>query len=390
MKNFKLIFLLLGLVSVLSSCSKEEEISQEDFSISVEDAVEISKNIQLFDLETRSDEYSIVSQELLNDENGESLILIINQLVGEDVYFSLISLDTRTLPVLGFGKGTFDLEALGKETLFWLEGQKDLIKHVKQNNIQKADFVNNIAKVTDSAIIGTTTKDPCKGFAEFGGTIVRGPIMSQTWGQGCVYNEQCPDLNCDIGVCESEEAFTGCVATAMAQIMGHHQSPSNYDWGQIQDFYGWNDFNDPGAVDIADLMNDVGESVNMNYGCDGSGVAINAYPIVVPNAFEGQFGFSSGGEYYSNSWSNYGWNEWVTIRHDIRNDRPVILSGCGDVGCHAWVCDGYRQEWGCEDGKPWSNLFLHMNWGWNGNSNGWFVSYGLFPDEAGRIIGIQP
>lgn len=387
MKQIKFLILTILYLGLFSSCNKHEDPNGDSFYISIEEAIEISKNIEITtkEISTRSDSYEVISSKTLKGEDSEDIILILNQKKDEILYFSIISLDSRTLPILGFGHGSFSLEEISKETMYWLNGQIRLVKYVKNNNISKETFVKDIAKVNDEDIVGPTTDNPCDN-PWFGGSLSDGPLMNHTWGQGCVYNAQCPDLDCDIGFCDVEQAWVGCVATAMAQIMGYHSSPSNYNWSDIQLRYNWNDFGDPGADDIALLMSDAGEAIDMQYDCDGSG----AFTSEVPEVLENDFGYSNGGQWYDNSWDDFGWNEWASIRRNIREDKPVILRGAGERGGHAWVCDGYRQEWGCENGKPWSTLFLHMNWGWNGTANGWFVGYGQFPEGSARILDIEP
>ena len=57
--------------------------------------------------------------------------------------------------------------------------------------------------------------DPCAPYT----TTIKGPLMTTRWNQGCTYNEQCPDKDCDDVCFSNENAWTGCVATAMAQIL---------------------------------------------------------------------------------------------------------------------------------------------------------------------------
>ena len=396
MKKMRFLVTVLTVILIFGACSKEDELRNHDHFITLKKAIEIAKeNVDNTITEKkrtslRSDDFTPLNTISLVDDSETPVLYIINYRINNNDYFNIISADNRTLPIVGYGSESFVLEEISMETRYWLDGQKRLVDYVRKNSISKEEFVNEIAKVKDDDIVGPTTDNPCDSPFGFGGWLSEGPLLNHTWGQGCVYNAQCPDLNCNVGLCDAEEAWVGCVATAMAQVMGHHSHPSTYNWGNIQARYLWNDFNDPGANEIATIMSDAGISVNMDYGCDGSGVPLNVFPTIVPDAFEDEFGYSNGGQYYSNSWPNFGWNEWASIRGNIRDNKPVILSGCGELGCHAWVCDGYRQEWGCEDGKPWSTLFLHMNWGWNGVSNGWFVGYGFFPNENGRILNIEP
>ena len=71
----------------------------------------------------------------------------------------------------------------------------------------------------------------------------------------------------------------------------------------------------------------------------------------------------------------YTYDNWIDlIYNELYQGRPVVYGGEGtDVG-HEFVCDGYMYEGG--------DLF-HINWGWGGMSDGYFVLSVLNPDEQG-------
>lgn len=158
-------------------------------------------------------------------------------------------------------------------------------------------------------------------------------------------------------------AWAGCVATAMAQVMKYHQFPSNYPWSSMP--------NTGGSSNTSLLMHEIGSSVNMNYGCDGSG----AFSNNIPDAFTDDFGYQSA------SYSDF---NFYTLKQDLNAGRPVILSASRDEVCvlvwcialkgHAWVADGYIEnevwDYTCENGT--SYVSLYMNWGWGGSHDGWF------------------
>jgi len=119
------------------------------------------------------------------------------------------------------------------------------------------------------------------------------------------------------------------------------------------------------------MMKDVGDAVDMDYGCDGSG----ADGDKTDNAFKDDFCFSSA------SRSNYNSGSYQTVVQNIDANRPVLLDGCSKrkrvwgflwytySDCHMWVCDGYERH----QNSCYSILKFHMNWGWGPNGgNGWF------------------
>ena len=221
------------------------------------------------------------------------------------------------------------------------------------------------------------------------------PIMSQKWNQGTPYNNLCPEY-------DGKHAVTGCVATAMAQIMGHHRWPAYTTnpipayttstnktkvagvaantpirWNQIKDKYGWcyedGDWqqylytNDQAAA-IAELMLYCGTSVEMDYDVSGSG----AYSGYVIEALVNNFDY----EEETCRWLDrvdYSYSEWQDIIYkELQDNRPVLYSGQSAGGGHAFVVDGYDSE-----------DYFHINWGWGGNSDGYFRLCILNPDEQG-------
>ena len=208
--------------------------------------------------------------------------------------------------------------------------------------------------------------DPCAPYT----TTTKGPLMTTNWNQGCTYNEQCPDKNC-VGVCFSNtNAWTGCVATAMAQILRYwsHPCTQGYNFATMP--------NNSGNGEVQRMMRDVGDAVDMDYGCDASSANGNK----TDNAFKNDFCYGSADR------DSYGSGSYQTVMQDINANRPVLLDGCRtrkrkfpwlwytNSNCHMWVCDGYEHH----QNSCYSTLFFHMNWGWglsgdvNGPYNGWY------------------
>ncbi len=219
-----------------------------------------------------------------------------------------------------------------------------------------------------------------------------GPLLTTEWGQGCYYNDYCP-----LGTSCGGHTWTGCVATAMAQIMMYHKKPSTYNWAiMLNRLYSANS-------EVARLMHDVGVTLNMQYGNDASGTYEYEYTDVttdplhwvyyngVPKSLTQNYGYSGAG------YKDFDDGE---LKSNIINKRPCIVSGSMDKqdinvlgwtvssiysGNHTWVCDGYSRNWGysCPDdyyptGTSFNNITYHMNWGWGEsyssyNYNGWYT-----------------
>jgi hypothetical protein len=196
------------------------------------------------------------------------------------------------------------------------------------------------------------------GGCENSQTIV-GPLLSTTWGQTGTYNDLVQNENCNTGT-----PPTGCVATAMAQIMNYHEFPNNYNWADMPD--------NRGTLETASLMRDIGQAVNMEYTCSSSG----AHMEDATSAFSRDFGYqnaSFGGYNHSTVKQQLGWGRPVMLSGYRTKEKKCFLFFCSTTykNGHAWVCDGYRSTFYCETGT--SYLHLYMNSGWDGNLNGWFA-----------------
>lgn len=209
------------------------------------------------------------------------------------------------------------------------------------------------------------------------------PIVKTYWNQGEPYNEQCPEVS-------GTRCPTGCVATAMAQAMNVFQWPEKgtgshsytpYDVGEqlTVDFssitYQWDKMLDRYAAGspqenidaVATLMYSCGVSISMQYHPKSSGGNYTNAAKALVNYFNYDKGLRIAGRDY------YGIKEWVDMIYgELEKGHPVLYSGRNDEAGHAFVCDGYDT-----DG------YFHINWGWGGTSNGYFLLTALNPSEQG-------
>lgn len=195
------------------------------------------------------------------------------------------------------------------------------------------------------------------------------PTMVTTqWGQGDPYNAYCPLI-------EGERCLTGCVATAMAQVINYNRWPQNATAavpGYVTSTHGISMRELPGkqfnwsnmdATAVAQLMLYCGQSVQMNYDTSGSG----ALGAIVPYALKDVFGYSERTTFASRfRYSDEKWNEMAY--NELQKGRPVLYFGDSPTdGGHAFIVDGYL------DG------LFHLNWGWDGYCDGYFALDGLSP-----------
>lgn len=209
------------------------------------------------------------------------------------------------------------------------------------------------------------------------------------WGQSYPYNKDVPYS------CGSDKAPAGCVAIAIAQIMAYHKYPSKYNWDlltQTPTISGYSDNDEIRRNEVARLIADIGREVNMVYSCSGSGS--NIYKA--NDAFS-KLGYSTSGvrDYYyigtcfwPSAYEGSNWYETTSF------DSPFYVRGTNAHGeGHAFVIDELFESYPCcyykhtryikgvktieeERGFPLQMFFttvdIHINWGWNGSSNGYF------------------
>jgi Peptidase C10 family/Spi protease inhibitor len=301
--------------------------------------------------------------ETMNDENA---FYAVNYIEGG---FVVVSADNRVSPIRAYSdEGAFseNIAEMPDPVVTWLEEEKKVIETL-QTSVEAPKAAIQYEWNYLLNVIGNP--GVCQNIL-----IQKGPLLKTRWGQWSGYNNLIP-FNCSN---TSGKVPTGCVATAMAQVMKFHEYPTNYNWSTMP--------NNFGTTSTQWLMWDIGVNIGMNYTCDGSG----AQSYNIPSTFINTFGYSN---------SIFGvYNPDIAV-NQLTVNKPIILAGgrrrggvyfpWNDyVNGHAWVCDGYKllilrapQPNGtCFN---WGFRFLHMNWGWGdnvNNYNGWFNDNNFNPN----------
>lgn len=189
------------------------------------------------------------------------------------------------------------------------------------------------------------------------------PLIKTTWDQNAPYNLQTPKGS------SVEHCPTGCLATALAQIMYYHQYPNYFEWSKMKTSYKSTDTGDE-ANAVAKLMADVGEKIFMDYGDSES----SARFIDACEALRYDYGYSETTEFVERScYTAQSWDE--LLYDELAANRPVFMgaqsmSSTGQGG-HAFVIDGYEVKNGTG--------YFHVNWGWGGSSDDYFLISVLNP-----------
>ena len=207
------------------------------------------------------------------------------------------------------------------------------------------------------------------------------PMVATRWNQDAPFNNDCPVIN-------GERSVTGCVATALAQVMKYHNWPEHgtsshsytyngqtisadfakttYDWANMRDVYTSSATAAQNAA-VATLMFNCGVAVDMQYTAQESSSA----SFSVPAALINYFNYDKGVRYIPRDL--YGLYDWEDLVYEnLVTYGPVQYSGQSESGGHSFVCDGYS-----------SDGYFHINWGWGGMSDGYFLLTALDPETQG-------
>lgn len=310
-----------------------------------------------------TDETSLVVYYVFNSSNG----------------FVIISADDNAIPILAYSdEGTFNPNNLGPNTKDVLQNYSGQISHVAKNNIKP------LAKITSNwygYINGTSVAYKTEA------TSVA-PLVKTKWGQGGYYKTSCPG-----------GSVTGCVATAMGQIMKYWNGPSlgigshtynHATYGTLSVNFGSSSYDwcsMPNQVSstnssVATLLYHCGVSVDMNYSPTGSGAYVIGAGATAETAFKTYFGYKSSIQGLSRGY--YTDAAWISmLKSNLDGGKPVLYAGYdANSAGHAFVCDGYD-----------ANDLFHFNYGWDGSSDGYYAVNGIvngYNNNQNAVMGIEP
>lgn len=289
-------------------------------------------------------------------EKGKASFHVFN---GTSGGFVIVSASDLTSPILGYAEtGAFNTENIPDGLAYFLEGYGQSVDFAEEN-LKKADFV--IAQEWENL-------ERC-GKTQALRSVVVQPLVATHWDQDCYYNAYCPKD--EAGPCGN--AYAGCVATSMAQVMKYWNYPehgtgshsyNSYLYGTLSANFGattyhWDEMpeslNDDNQY-VALLIYHCGVSVDMNYGAMASGALHQS----IPPAMSSYFGYGTSHNLFRD---DYPYDEWVAMMRDALDmGIPILYAGTdgGSMG-HSFICDGYDD-----------NGLFHINWSWGGSLDGWF------------------
>ena len=315
-----------------------------------------------------------------NDEPRELRKTATYSIMGyEEGGFAVVSADDLVPEVLGVSASSYS-EGRNQNFEWWLRTMETVASYAMAHN----------------APLKTTLPDPNKYPTE----VL--PMVTTEWDQETPYNNMCPTFS------GSTKCLTGCVATAMAQVMAYHKSPQHgegqrtiyyphgntysgqpvtadfegdyYDWENMLDDYS-NGYNQTQADAVALLMRDCGVAADMMYGGpdEGSG----AYSQDAAEGMRKYFGFEEAQCLERDQYTESAWMD--IVYRELSENGPLYYGGADAwMGGHAFVVHGYRA-----DGK------VYVNWGWSGEDDGYYdisllnPAYYTFSYGQDMIIGVK-
>ena len=298
--------------------------------------------------------------------------------------YVIAAADDRVPAVLGYSdRGNIDPDNMPENMRAWLKGYSDQMEYLSSH--------------PDAAVARRTVT----------GEAIAPLLDPIAWDQGSPYNDLCP-MDGDT------HSLTGCVATAMAQLMYFWKYPAattdvipsyttsdrgfqmpdipartSIDWDNMLPIYKGNE-TEAQKQAVANLMLMCGTSLQMNYSNSFSGAWGGDVAIALRSYFD--YDLATTFELHENYRAAV-WNQ--RVYDELKAGRPVYYDGDSSGSGHAFVVDGY----GGDD-------YFHVNWGWGGSSNDYFLLSILDPKNnsgagatqsadgysmgQGAVFGMQP
>lgn len=320
--------------------------------------------------------------------------------------FTIVSGDDRLPEIVGYSsQGSYDENNLPEGFVSFMKAYQNLYNKVNMGDAETLKNLaeinawrNKIAQKKNAALSNTNASSNAasshaNASASAETSSVVAPLLGNIeWDQTSPYNNMCP-LYDSVHV-----AATGCVATAMAQVMAYYKYPKQlktdipgyvnqwngipmeiptitqeegvYDWDNMLPKYNKEANATQQQKDaVAKLMYHCGAAVQMNYGPE-SAASVSATKLAK------YFGYDADLMMDLNR-STFSLDKWMQIIDtELAAGRPVLYSGQASDGGHQFICDG-------KDGEG----LYHINWGWSGSQNGYFDLSLLNPEKGGTGSG---
>jgi len=283
-----------------------------------------------------------------------------------DFGYIVISAEDNTIPVLAYSfESKYNPNLIAPPFQMWMDEYKSNILNCRKKNIQAT---TEIKKIWENLILNNFAKSTPKSVL---------PFVFSKWDQDNNYNIKCPAEAAGPG----GHCVTGCVATCLGQLMYYYRFPENgtgnysYNhpvYGTLSadyqnTLYKWDAMcNKPGKPNLAisELISQSGIGVDMQYSANSSGMYNHSAAYVLKTYFK----YSPAVRYVFRDSTNLRWDSLMIAQLDKK--MPLYYAGWSvpNINGHAFVCDGYQDT-----------TYFHFNFGWGGNSDGYFYVNTLSP-----------
>lgn len=311
----------------------------------------------------------------------------------EEGGFVIASAEDACQPVFAYShEGSIDLQNLPPQLEYMLECYEAEVAFARENDMPRHPRWDSNGVKRASVLVQYETA---------------------SWDQGSPYNMYCPtkkELYPNGGSSSTTRTITGCVATAAAIVCRYHKWPVKVSPVKLSSYtYDYN--NGQGRADnrtvaahtlssshnydnmplkytsqatsaqneaVAHLMVDIGKASKMMYGTNSEGGS-GAYTDQLVTALVKYFGYKNTAQLVNKPSSSSQLNAFYTrLQNELKNNGPIIYGGVDATGGgHQFVLDGLRDD-----------NYFHVNWGWSGESNGWFSLSSLGGSKVGYTFNL--
>lgn len=315
--------------------------------------------------------------------------------------FTIVSGDDRLPEIVGYSsQGSYDENNLPEGFISFMKAYQNLYNKVNlgdaealKNLAEIKAWRNKIAQKKNAALSNSNASSHANASASAETSYAVAPLLGNIeWDQTSPYNNMCPKYD------SVHVAATGCVATAMAQVMAYYKYPKQlkadipgyvnrwngipmeiptitqeegiYDWDNMLPKYNKEANATQQQKDaVAKLMYHCGAAVRMSYGPE-SGAAVSSSKLAKYFGYDADLMMDL-------SRSSFTLDKWIQIIDtELAAGRPVLYGGQSSDNGHQFICDGKDE-----------NGLYHINWGWSGNQNAYFDLSILNPEKGGTGSG---
>lgn len=351
-------------------------------NVTPDEAEQVAKQF-LYGIETKSAEQVVkrVAARGVAVDSSVNPVYIFNK--NDEHGFVIVSGSKQCQPVLAYSnRNAFTLENIPPNLEEWLSQMMSCISEFQRSGDTDAPEHPKWAAFRSSYSVSSST-----------------PVIqyeTAEWSQDSPYNDLCPTIN-------GEKCLTGCTATALAILMRYYKHPlyghgytdsyeyvnekggrvtidseslnERFNWDQmpLKNPTSWTQENKKSVsrlIYLCALMCQVEFGIDVSIG----------YIDIGHKSLHENLDYDKSSLFHLRVW--YTEEQWQEIIcKNLKDIGPLLYSARSGEDGHSFVIDGYD-----------SDSMYHINWGWGGNSNGYFAFPGFlsFKYNHRAALGVRP